>query len=309
MAPSLLFVSGEAKTGTSSIVGMLNSHPEIFVLYEANPNQAQGLSNRGSEFVERYPATRALFTPAQDWLKPYRAIGTLLAELGHPYRYFGDKVLSYLMTDGQFAQMGAAPVIYLVRDLRTWLCKNAVVDYFVQEAGVAGRAVMYVSNFLRSFLLPKVLRISMEEMIHQNHAVLVRMGEFLQLPLLPHAKRWWKHVGKYEAGDPKGAVNWWKGHDSSMLRPRTEDTRAVLRPHPFWERILPIFDRYYGDLSATHDPAQVQRDRQALQEILPCSVQHTDLYQSVKSVSFGVGLFGTFGHRSSNLAKKPFTIR
>ena len=270
MTPSLLFVSGEAKTGTSSIVGMLNSHPEIFVLYEANPNQAQGLSNRGARVRGALPRHADAFHSRAGLVGALpRAIGTLLAELGHPYRYFGDKVLSYLMTDGQFAQMGAASVIYLVRDLRTWLCKNAVVDYFVQEAGVAGRAVMYVSNFLRSFLLPKVLRISMDEMIHQNHAVLVRMGEFLQLPLLPHAKRWWKHVGKYEAGDPKGAVNWWKGHDSSMLRPRTEDTRAVLRPHPFWEKILPIFDRYYGDLSATHDPAQVQRDRQALQEILP----------------------------------------
>jgi hypothetical protein len=308
VTPGLLFVSGDGKTGTSSMVGMLNSHPDIFVMYEAEPNQVGGPLRRGAEFLERYPAARPLFTSTRDWTAPYRGIAALLAELGHSYRYFGDKVLSDSMTEEQAKQMGAAPVIYLVRNLRTWLCKNIVVDYYVREVGVAECAVKYVDNLLRSFLLPRVLRISMEEMIHHNHAVLVRLGEFLQLPLLPQAKKWWNQVGEYEAGDPKGAVIWWKGHDSSMLRPRVEDTHAELRPNRFWEKILPIFDRYYGDLRATHDPVQIQRDRQALREILPCSVQHTDIYKSVESVSFGTGILGAFGHRSSNVDTKPFTI-
>jgi hypothetical protein len=59
------------------------------------------------------------------------------------------------------------------------------------------------------------------------------------------AEEWWETIGRYPQGDPKGSMNWWRGHASSAVAPQENDTSIELRRNPFWDELLPIFDKYY----------------------------------------------------------------
>lgn len=55
-----LFITGAPKTATSTLVGILNCHPNIFILYETYLNQGW-LSKYGKRFLAKYPNARYLF--------------------------------------------------------------------------------------------------------------------------------------------------------------------------------------------------------------------------------------------------------
>ena len=48
---NLLFIVGAHKTATSTLVGMLNCHPDIFILYETALNQSL-ISRHGRRFLK-----------------------------------------------------------------------------------------------------------------------------------------------------------------------------------------------------------------------------------------------------------------
>jgi len=304
MVHQLVFVTGQGKTGTSSLVGMLNTHPEVCVLYEANLAH-RPLPPRGAQFMAAYPDFQA--SPRADLSFPeiYQALAEYFAEQGHTYRFVGDKILTSTINHTSAETLAEHRVIFTVRDLRTWLCKNVVISHFVKDGSIAEAAFAYIDQYLASFLLPQCLHITMEELIEHNSEVIAILSGFLQLDFREHAQGWWKKVGHWPEGDPKAAVNWWQGHDSSMLEPRKLDTDAVLRDHPFWEEALPIFDRYYQGRLTHFTPEQIAQDRAALEQIKRHHVDLKDLYKRTRSVSFGSGWFGSWGHRSSNPNVKP----
>ena len=52
-----LFVQGVQKTGTSTLVGILNCHPQVFLMYETDLNRTM-ISNYGNQILERLPQAR-----------------------------------------------------------------------------------------------------------------------------------------------------------------------------------------------------------------------------------------------------------
>ena len=148
----------------------------------------------------------------------------------------------------------------------------------------------------------------MEDVIRENDAVMTQLSRFLDLDLHAKAGAWWDKVGRYDANDPKAVIRWWEGHDSSRLKPRKEDTKVELRPHRFWNVLLPVFDKYYTQLDRSVSQEEIAADLKTLRSELPAEVSLKELYESASSVSFGTGLFGTLGHRSSNPHTKPFKL-
>jgi hypothetical protein len=308
--PNLLFVSGDAKTSTSTVVGMLNCSPDICLLYEVNFLQGEPRTPRGADLVAAFPESSALFSHQGDLGETYARAAQFFASRGHRFTYFGDKILSSVLTDSQFHMLAPHKLIFLVRDLRTWLCKNIVVDCYGLEKGqIQGTAIHCIDRFIESFLMPRCLRLRMEDVIHHNGKIIGNLENFLQLDLKKSLKKWWSKVGHYPSGDPRGLVPWWIGHDSSRLRPLRTDTVARLNAHPFWDRILPIFDKYYQAVDRTFSADEISTDRMTLGRIaeLP-EARLSDLYASSHSVSFGSGLLGWLGHRSQNVHTRPFKI-
>lgn len=304
MRHQLLFVTGQGKTGTSSLVGMLNTHPEVFVTYEANLF-ARPFSRRAAEFLAAYPSLQETLHSVAGIPEVYGVLAEYLAGLGYSYQFIGDKILTTTPGHASAEALNQHRVIFAVRDLRTWLCKNVVISHFMKESGIVANACSYIDQYLASFLLPHCLRVTMEELVGQNTEVLALLSGFLQLDLRKHARGWWKKIGHWPSSDPKAVVKWWNGHDSSMLEPRKLDTEAVLKDHPFWSEALPIFDRYYEGRLEQFPPAQIDRDRAALAELRRHHATLEDLYSRSRSVSFGSGWFGAWGHRSKNPHVKP----
>jgi len=284
---------------------MLNTHPEVCILYEANLAN-RPLSPRGAQFMAAFPEFQPHLDANIDFPQVYHALAEFLAENGHPYHFVGDKILTSTLDHTSAEALADHRVIFTVRDLRTWLCKNVVISNFVKGRSIAETACTYLDQYLASFLLPHCLHITMEELVERNTEVITLLSGFLQLDFREHAQEWWKKVGQWPAGDPKAAVNWWQGHDSSQLAPRRLDTKAVLRAHPFWEEVLPIFDRYYHGRLTHFEPSQIAQDRAALAQIKQHEIDLKDLYKRSRSVSFGGGWFGSWGHRSKNPNVKPY---
>lgn len=305
----LIFVSGHGKTGTSSVVGMLNASPQCLILYEAYLCQQSQASPRGQEFLQAFP-----------WLKIrklgsslagcYRNLGEALASRGSQYEWLGDKILADSLSPHHWQEMESFHVIYMVRDLRTWLCKNIVVMDYQSHRGLADKATAYVAAYLQTFRWPHCLRVSMEAFLLEHPAALERIFAFLQLPISREAQAWWKSVGSYPAGSPKAAVKWWRGHDSSKLRPSKLDTTSWLKKHGFWDEILPLFDKYYRYPTREVSGSEVTMDLDLLAKLADRhrGLALEDLYERVDSVSFGSGLFGGMGHQSSNPHAKPFRL-
>jgi hypothetical protein len=89
----VLFIQGPEKTATSTVTGMLNCHPNIFILFETYPAQAN-ITKYGNQFLSRYPEARTFFRPELDFGKPLKDIHTYLksAEANYSYDYFGTKI-------------------------------------------------------------------------------------------------------------------------------------------------------------------------------------------------------------------------
>ncbi len=60
-----IFIIGAHKTATSTLVGMLSCHPEIFLLYENELYQPH-ISRHGKRFLAQYPDARFLFRSSED---------------------------------------------------------------------------------------------------------------------------------------------------------------------------------------------------------------------------------------------------
>lgn len=307
---NLLFVSGHGKTGTSSMVGMLNSSPQCFVLYEAYLCRDGRADPRGRQFLEAFPSIETN-KMGKSLSQCYRHLWLELNKQGYNYNLIGDKILADSLSECHWREMGLLPVVYMVRDLRTWLCKNIVVSDYNTRGHIADKAVAYVKSFVQTFPWRKCLRVSLENFLLDNPTCVQRVFKFIELKVSQDCRRWWKSVGCYPAGSPKAAVKWWSGHDSSQLRPAKLDTTAHLRNHKFWDDILPIFDKYYDSIDQGVSAASIQTDLNSLSRLAERfqDMVLEDLYEEAHSVSFGAGLFGALGHRSSNPHVKPFRIR
>lgn len=241
---NLLFILGAMKTATTSMCGLVNSHPDVFVMCEVILN-SNCPGRWGRRLVKAYPETLPLFFGSRGaaYLSNYHQAQEFFAGHGHGRQYFGDKIATI---DSGFAKrMEGAHVIFCVRSLPEWIAKDSVRGHYPLDANIAPFAVQYCKHFLESFLLERVHHVRMDDFLEDNHKIVDGVWNFLGLTRPKNAYHWWQSIGHYAATDPKSRLNWWKGHMSSATAPKDNDTEAVIAPNPLWDAILPIFNHYY----------------------------------------------------------------
>ncbi|MDD5294596.1 MAG: sulfotransferase, partial [Patescibacteria group bacterium] len=87
---NILFIVGAPKTGTSTLVGMLNRHPNIFIFYETCLNRSK-ISKYAGKFLRRYPEARYLFRDEDDIGRSYSRALKFFREKGYDFKIIGDK--------------------------------------------------------------------------------------------------------------------------------------------------------------------------------------------------------------------------
>jgi len=241
------------------MVGFLNSHPDIFVGYEMRIPTARP-SKYAIKFLAKYPETRKFFHYDADYASAYRKLADWLAARGFSYKFFGDK--SPNLDPPGLAAIAAHPVLFMVRDIRSWLAKDGVIQIYQSKHDVTPCAIAYTDILMRSHLLPNVLHVGMSEFFSDLARVKHKIADWLGADLAGFRDDWWASVGNYALDDPKSALNWWKGHPSSTMAPAVEDTRFELRsPCPLGP-VFDLFDKYvegrrFGSREVNDDLAQL----------------------------------------------------
>ncbi len=260
-----LFIMGAPNTATSTLVGILNCHPEIFILYECYLNRSKP-SKYGQKFLRSYPDARYLFRQ-DDLNASYNRFREYLN-----YRIVGDK---FVGLDIDLKLLKDSKVIFMVRDVRTWLPK--VKDIYHLGYDVVPTAIDYAIYLSKSLQLPDKIHIHMEDLFHNNVNMLVRISNFLGLNGYLHLKNWWDKIEKMD-DKAKNCLNWWRSHYSSTIKPKEQDTKVKLKEHPFWDEYLPIFDKYHYGIKTEEDIAKLK----SLIKYSPLTLD--DLYESYESI-------------------------
>ncbi len=242
-ADTLLFILGAPKTASTSLCGLVNCHPGVFVMCEVDLN-GKKLSRWGQKLLRAHPDLRPYFSQDfGEYLEAYRRVQSHLARTGYVTHFFGDKFAS--IDCNYHADLGKARIIFSVRYLPEWLAKDSVRAEYSFDHDIVPLAVQYTRHFLESFLLERVLHVRLEDFLGSNEQIVADIWKFLDLEKPAGGDTWWQSIGKYPASDPKAALNWWRGHASSAVAPRCNDTRVELAEQPFWNEILPVFGKYY----------------------------------------------------------------
>jgi len=257
----IIFIIGAHKTATSTLVGMLNCHPEIFLLYETELYQPH-ISRHGKRFLTQYPDARFLFRGSMGLYPLYSQLKEFLRDKGYSYKYVGDKLPGL---NGNFhTSLNTFKVIFSARDIRTWLGKDSVIRKYQMKEDVIPAAIDYSICFLKSFNLSHVFHVRMEDLISQNEILLKKLGEFLSLDLNRHIQKWWQKIPITDKNNPKASDPWWETHVSSLRQPQKNDTITQISEHPFWNEILPIFDKYYQNLEGDFTSSEIESDTATL---------------------------------------------
>lgn len=281
----LVFVLGAGKTGTTSLCGLLNCHPDVFVLCEVLLTSSQ-ISRYGNKLLRKHPELLPCFFRAAgaDKLANYRRAHEILRANGFAKSYFGDKMVG--INSNYADDFKDCRVVYTVRRLPEWIAKDSVSEWYPLDANVVPFAVQYAKHFVESFLLPRVHHVRMETFLEQNAKVVTDTWRFLELDPPARAETWWETVGYYPQGDPKRAVTWWRGHSSSAVAPRENDTKFEIRENPFWSEILPIFNKYYDSIDRNFDRAEIEADLGHLQCMIDRHQQRfEDCFEHATSMS------------------------
>jgi hypothetical protein len=128
----------------------------------------------------------------------------------------------------------------------------------------------------------------MEDLISQNEILLKELGDFLSLDLNRNIQNWWKKIPITDKNNPKASDPWWESHDSSLRQLQGNDTVTQISPHPFWEQLLPLFDKYYQNLRGGFSPAEIDQDISSLlhlKKYSPLSPQQAFMHRESYSIS------------------------
>jgi hypothetical protein len=263
--PQICFILGAQKTATSTLTGILNCHPEILMLYETNLSQPW-LSKRGRQLVSTFPYLRQHFHVTSDLRQNLLDMAqTLHSRYGHSYAIVGDKIIT--LDHLSISKTANCKYIFTTRDLRTWLAKDTIVDWYLTDVDAIPAAIDFTKFLIESFRYENGMRVSLEQLIANNDATIVRLSEFLTLDLKTTSDNWSEKIG-FINDQVKLTQPWSKGHQSSNIFTGKLDTTTVLKPHPFWDACLPLFDKYFGHLTdATFSIDEIERDCAALEKL------------------------------------------
>jgi len=91
MNQSILFIASAGQTASSTLLGMLNCHPDIFRFYEADLYKSLP-SKYAKRFLETYPDARYFMGYYDDIGAPYKLAKDFLSRKGYEFKIVGDKI-------------------------------------------------------------------------------------------------------------------------------------------------------------------------------------------------------------------------
>ena len=273
----IVFVLGASKTGTTAMTRMLNAHPDIFILFESSIGMSSQLDKYTARFLGTYPDSRPLFSYGVTPDVFYPRLQNFLANKGYPFKILGTDAPLFGINAKPIEILSQYQVVYMIRNIRTWLAKNATIAEYFTDNDIVCLAIDYTIAFLKSFLLPRALKVRMEDIIRQNDTIIDALSSFLDVPMRPYLDEWWKV--SFSKGHPKLAQQWIETHLSGSFGPRgVEDTEVKLASHPFWDQFLPIFDTYFQDPNIKVDEKVILADIErlkALKRFSPLGLKET----------------------------------
>lgn len=279
----IIFIQGLQKTGSSTLVGILNCHPKILILYETYMNQTR-ISNYGNQVLGRYPEARRLFYNSHDIGEPYKKfLSYLEKQFNVSYAFFGDKLIDF-----HADKTNAYPTIFTMRDIRSWLCKEQIIKIYRTDIDVVPAAIDYLNYVVLAYMRLDSLPIWLEDIIESDFEVLKLISNFLKVDLQSHASEWWKKIGCYSNRDPKSMCRWYSVHPSSKVQPTSLDTEYELSSHPFWDEMLSIFESYYRTQPSSQVLSKAEKDVAALENLRKYSpLPIRKCYTRIKTKRFG----------------------
>jgi hypothetical protein len=284
----LLQVLGANKTGTSTMVGILNSHPKIFILYECfMDNRKYQKAVKIYNFLHRTP--KKIRVKEGDSLEVMKE--KLCKTFNRKYRYIGDKnpmMGDFSDIDARLKEYSGYKVIFTTRDIKTWLVHPTTRSYYGAEENVIEAAAYYIYYLMSARKHKNCLVVRIEDLFTDIPSVLVSIGKHLGVNHKP-MKGWWNKIGKMKDPNKDIMIPWWNGHPSSLVKPNRKDITVEINDHDIWSEILPIFSKYYDYTDEVSDD-ELESDSTRLKELVKRSqIPIEDCYKNTKHISVFTG--------------------
>lgn len=284
----VLFVQGPQKTATSTLTGILNCHPEIFVLFETYLGQAT-ITKYGNQVLGRYPEARPFFRSDRDYAELALNFFKYLQEVEphHNYKWVGTKINEL---DPSFTQQRKSyKIIFTKRDLRTWLVKESIIKRYRTDLDVVIPTIEYLRYIIKSLTYTHAFHFWLEDLIEDKAQVIRDLSDYLNIELQSDVKEWWNQIGNREENDPKSVFKLDHIHHSSRVEPKKLDTTYELKDCEFWNEVNSIFETYYRvNENIPPSSTEIEKDLKwidKLEKFAPLPFR--EVYQKVKSVRIG----------------------
>jgi hypothetical protein len=239
-----LIIAGPEKTGTSSLVKLLNAHPDVCILFEVY-FQSTILTKYGHKLLDRFPEARHYFYHTDDISKPIDAFFDYLAKSGKSSQYsiVGNKINT--LETWKLPQGPNQKSILPFRDIRTWLIKYSIVKHYRTDLDVVRPTMAYLKALVYGFKNRNSHILWLEDFVMDNNQVIDQLSTYLSFDLSSVKDTWWKRAS-IDFDDPvKSIFNIDIVHPSSSYAPSKLDSQYTLKEISFWDEVSAIFDKYH----------------------------------------------------------------
>jgi hypothetical protein len=280
MRPFLIV--GAPKSGTSTAVAVANAHPDAFCAYDVDFSKSMSAAGREAELCAYLPECAAAFErPAERLQESLAMVASALERRGFSYKALGVKVaaLNPLIFTGH-----RIPTLFVVRDVRTWAAKTRTIQQYLRspDDNAAALIASYVGAFVMSFACSHVQRCRLEDLYLDANSMPNAVAKVLALDAEP-MRDWWTKT-QWQTRPPKNYSSWFEGHASSFMPPVFSDTQTVLSDHPFWDTVLPIFDKYYMGFANDFPEAELVLDLRVLERAKAMEMTLNDAFVAFRSL-------------------------
>jgi hypothetical protein len=255
-------ICGGPKTGTSSLVALLNSHPKVLILFETDLNAVMP-GKYARRLLAKFPDARGLMYEHDDDADAYRELQAFAAAKGHSYEVVGDKLPYY--GERFFDRIGNFKVICSFREPDEWLAKAC--NLYGDSSDVRPVAFQYFKGLVRAHSHDDCLIVPFSRFLTENARLTSEIFAFVGLLPAPSEIPWWEATSK--SSDPfKSCQHWWKGHPSSLAMPDSNDTKVVRKPHPFWDFLDKMMEPYQQSAPSSVSRTRARDDIEVFRQML-----------------------------------------
>jgi hypothetical protein len=281
-------VLGANKTGTSTMVGILNSHPKIFILYECFlDNRKYQKAVKIYNFLPNTP--KKIRVQEGDSLEVMKE--KLCNTFNSKYKYIGDKIPvmgNFEDIDARLKEHSKHKVVFTTRDIKTWLVHPTTRSYYKAGKNIIEPAAHFIYYLMNARKYENCLVVRIEDLFTDIPGVLTSIGKHLALNHKP-MQGWWDKIGKMQDPLKDKMIPWWNGHTSSLVKPVKKDIIVETNDHEIWEEILPTFYKYY-DYTREVSDSEFESDVCKLKELAKrAPIPVKDCYRNTKHVSIVTG--------------------